>query len=311
MIIMKNKKMISAVLCIVIMLGVLTACGKTPAEEPVGMPNPLKEVSGEQMAAITGLALVAPEGASGVKYFTINDKTAQLVFTLDGREYTYRAEPTGELKAYDLSGMYYDWTETGGGKVGYCDAVVETCDKAAAAYWLDIVPGINYSLGCSAQVTADELLKVANACFVPVQGDVDGKEPASVKEVGTEEMIAASGLELAAPEGAANVKYYIVNGTAAQVVFTLDNRKFTYRATRTGELEAFDFSDLYYNWEKTSEAPVDYLNAKVKTCKDAAVAYWLDIVPGVNYTLSCESAISAEELMKVANMCFVPTQGDA
>ena len=312
---MKTNKLIAIVLCIVMMLSVLTACGNTAKEEPIGMPNPLKEVTATEMGDATGLYLVAPDGAADAKYFTINDKTAQVVFTLDGKEYTYRAESTDKLEAYDFSGLNYTWAETTEGSVGYLTGVVETCDKAGAMYWLDVVPGIAYCLGCSTAVTADELVKVANACFVPTQGDVEGVEPDvgmpnPLREATGAQMAEATGLVLIAPSGAVNVRYFILNDKTAQLVFSLDGKEYTYRAEPTDKLEAYDFSGLNYTWAETSEEPVGYLTATVSTCDEAGVAYWLDVVPGIAYSLGCNAVVTADELVGTANACFIPTQGD-
>lgn len=152
----------------------LSACGKSdPA--PVGMANPFVEVKGEELVQITGLSLTPPEGASDVHFFYLNadpePKMSQMNFTFNGKSFVYRAERTGELKAYDMSGLYYTWTQCSEAPVLYNTATVQTCDKAGCIYWLDIVPGVNYSLGCSEAVSAEELAELANLIYEPTQGD--------------------------------------------------------------------------------------------------------------------------------------------
>lgn len=162
------------VLLIVLMLG---ACGK--AEEPaVGMINPFVEVKGEELVQITGLALTPPAGATDVRYSYLRaepePRMSQMDFTYNGKSFTYRAEHTGELESYDMTGLYYDWTETSEAAVGYNTAVVQTCDKAGGIYWLDIVPGVSYSLGCNSPVSAEELTELANLIYEPTQGEAYG-----------------------------------------------------------------------------------------------------------------------------------------
>lgn len=152
----------------------LTACGKSdPA--PVGMANPFVKVEGDELVQITGLALTPPEGASDVRFSYLNEKPepkmSQMDFTYNGKAFTYRAERTGELEAYDMSGLYYDWTDVSEASVLYNTAIVQTCDKAGCIYWLDIVPGVSYTLGCSEAVSAEELTELANMIYEPTQGD--------------------------------------------------------------------------------------------------------------------------------------------
>ena len=58
------------------------------------------------------------------------------------------------------------------GKVLYCDAEVNSCDKAACVNWLDIVPGVVYSIGTTGEKPdAGKLLELANLVFSPTQGE--------------------------------------------------------------------------------------------------------------------------------------------
>lgn len=185
------KKYIAMILAAVLALS-LVACGgnsasSQPAEskaeseaesqEGAGMVNPLREMTQEEMVQETGIDLQLPAEAENVKFFvlTVDDtKTSQANFTYNGKEYTYRVASTSEFEAADKSGLNYEWANTETTHVDYCEATVSTCDQAGVIYWIDVVPGINYTLGCNAAVTAEELIEVANQCFVPMQGDADG-----------------------------------------------------------------------------------------------------------------------------------------
>ncbi len=186
------KKMILTLLTFTLVLS-LCACGTSAAkpaatpsateapqtEAPVGMANPVKPCkdAAEQLA-LTNLSLAAPEGSENVSLTAIVAKgttpIAQLDFTLNGKEYSYRARLTGATELTDtdaFAGLYYEWTNSGEAKVNYCTANYH-CSKEGPAYisWLDVVPGVEYCLS-SNTATADELVSTANLVFVPTQGD--------------------------------------------------------------------------------------------------------------------------------------------
>lgn len=175
-----KKKIFVLILSAVLMVGLFAGCGKAKEEAPIGMPNPFVEVSAEELAQVTGLVLTPPAGAEDIRFSYLNSdsvyKMAQMDFTYNGKRYTYRAEPTGELEAYDMSGLYYNWTDVRDVSVLYNEAKLQLSDKAGSIYWLDIVPGINYSLGSNEPVSAEELTELANLIYVPTQGDAYGDD---------------------------------------------------------------------------------------------------------------------------------------
>lgn len=98
--------------CIGILAALLltAACGCAAGKKPNGeteVVNPVKEVDGASAFEPMDLYIDAPDGASDVRYSTISDKIAQVVFTLDGHEYTYRAAHTDE----DITGLYVEYEE--------------------------------------------------------------------------------------------------------------------------------------------------------------------------------------------------------
>ncbi len=182
-------KKLTAIFCVLaLMLVLFTACGKAPAadkpaEQPAAesgeanLPNPLKETDAEGIQQTLGVSFGVPEGAENLKYFTINDETAEMRFTKDGTEYTARIKPSSEFE--DISGLYYEWTaKLDDCKVGYCDAqcmsyISETEDDVMAVLWFDVAPGLMYSLSAvGADLNGLDLPVVAEQIFVPAQGDV-------------------------------------------------------------------------------------------------------------------------------------------
>ncbi len=159
-----------------------------PAEEtaPVGLVNPLRETDEAGLVEATGLSLPAPEGAENVRrsYLAIPNEApiAQLEFTLDGAEATLRARPSGLTEPMDISGLYYEWTESASAQVGYCTAQLHTNGDAGYIAWVDVVPGILYNLAMNRGASAEKLSELANAAFFPVQGEVGGDEAGTAAE---------------------------------------------------------------------------------------------------------------------------------
>ncbi len=106
----------------------------------------------------------------------------QVTYTLDGKDFCYRMQQADDVVAYDMSGIYADKWETEDATVSYCDAVVMKSSEGSVIYWMDIVPGINYTLSCAQQLSAAELSEAAVSLFASMQGEVDGDE-AEVAEV--------------------------------------------------------------------------------------------------------------------------------
>ncbi|MBQ0134685.1 MAG: hypothetical protein KBS46_06125 [Clostridiales bacterium] len=414
-------KKIIAILLALSVLFALTACSKTEkadeneAAPEIGMPNPMREVSADELE----LYVNVPEGAADVRYFIIEDgenRLEQVSYTLEGKDYCYRMQQTGDVVAYDMSGIYANGWETEDAAVSYCDAVVMNSSEGSVIYWMDVVPGINYTLSSTQQLSADELSEAAAALFVPMQGDAAGDEDTpvlteshyedadfdtvdveyvgmnvykitiglyrlstfegeghweeeslkftveapdgssidgrfypcedadsfalcfteskwSLLESGTvlegflptepaigmpNPMTEVSSDELEfdvnLPEGAADVRYFILKGgenKLEQVSYTLDGKDFWYRMQRTGELASYDMSGIYTDEWETEAAAVSYCDAVVLISSEGSVIYWLDVVPGVNYTLSCAQQLSAAELSEAAAALFVPMQGES
>ena len=182
-----NQRILAVVITAALLVGLLAGCGSPAPSAPketdtptVGMPNPVHEVDEEGLAAATGITLPAPEGAVDPRWSYI-DQTgdvpiSQLNFILNGDEAYLRAQPTGELEAGDISGLYYDWPEPTEAKVGYCDAKVYTNGESGYIAWLDVAPGILYNLGMTKGASAEKLAALANAAFSPLQGEAEGDD---------------------------------------------------------------------------------------------------------------------------------------
>lgn len=158
----------------VLLMFTMTGCAaKKEAAPAVGMPNPMTEVTAEELTQKTGVALYAPDGASDVKFFTIatTNPLAEVTFQLNGKTYCHRAVAV-EMDVTALSGIYFGKAAESDAKVAYCEAKLLTEGKTAVLYWFDKVPGITYTLSCTDCDDPNVLQAIAEEIFVPAQGEV-------------------------------------------------------------------------------------------------------------------------------------------
>lgn len=180
-----------------------TAETKT-AETTACTANPVHDcTSADELEKAAGIPLDAPKGAEDVSYSYIEASgddavIEQVDFTLDGNKYTYRAQSndvtdimtTVEGKKIDssglqaamsdctnvgaaLAGVYNDWETCSKTTVSNRDAVVGYNDGAEGVIaWLDVVPGIMYSLSVDNNASQKLLEDTAADIFVETQGDV-------------------------------------------------------------------------------------------------------------------------------------------
>lgn len=190
------KKKILCMLALMAMT-MITACGKNEealegapvevesdeGEVSAYMGNPWTESDAQGVFDATGISIEAPADATDVYYnYMEQDKMAQVQYTLDGAEWTYRAQPTASLE--DISGAYFTWTNTEAGKVNDLDASYLTYlepasddpDSAETNYsvmvvnWYDAAKGITYSLSAQApELNGMDIQAAAEAVYVPMQ----------------------------------------------------------------------------------------------------------------------------------------------
>lgn len=98
----------------------LGGCGKripaqTPAQtqelsrpEGQSLPNPMKEVDGSRAFEEIGVYMELPKEASDPRFYIINNEVADVSFTYDGVECTYRASATAE----DFDGIFEQFKDS-------------------------------------------------------------------------------------------------------------------------------------------------------------------------------------------------------
>ena len=194
----KGMVAVAAGVALVLAMG-LCACSaeKPDASKSTQAVSAMVESTYEGVLEATGIDLPAPKGAEDVEYFYYKgkDPIAEMRFTLDGNEACLRAQSTaltafpyeGDelLKAVaegkdlqngtDISGMYYTWEENTEASLAYLKAEISWNEgKEGIMLWYDMVPGVMYSLSVDSGADPMLLCSMADAVFVPVQGDVYG-----------------------------------------------------------------------------------------------------------------------------------------
>lgn len=181
---------------------VFTMCACGAKEESNVVVNPVTECTYEELIEHGCVDIKAPENAEDVQYSYIEaeglETIAQVTFSVDGNEFCYRAQPTaitsimtnsdgtevsleqlqeamnaGTQIGAALSGLNYEWECFATVDVDYCSGIC-VFNKGDAGFitWLDVAPGILYSLGMNDGCAQNLLEDTAAEIFVPVQGNV-------------------------------------------------------------------------------------------------------------------------------------------
>ncbi len=116
------------------------------------------------------------------------------------------------------------------------------------------------------------------------------------------------------PEATSEEQYYFIKNTEenplAQIDFTYDTLSYTYRIL--GTTEDNDISGMYVEWDETLEVEVGYNIATISLNEGKeGMIIWYDAAPGLKYTIIMETDATAKLLENMANLLYIPAQGDA
>ncbi len=171
-----KKIMIALMMCLFLIIG----AGCKPKVEPqpspeANMVNPWKETDHEGFMKDLGLDLNVPEGAENV-VFRVNDseKLGEMRFRLNGIDFNARIKGAGSFE--DISGMHYTWEHEEEGSAHWHQEKLmkgKDGDNTVEVFlWFDVVPGVMYSLSCSApDLDGFDIIAVAQMVYKPMQGD--------------------------------------------------------------------------------------------------------------------------------------------
>lgn len=163
-----------------------------------------KVCSQEEMTEKTGISLEAPNGADEIQYAYCegDENYAQAKFTFDGATYVYRAQFTnatdfrtckdgtvpeetedlenavseGDNIGIALAGDEIDTAFNEGSFIQIQDRdglFLKNEDGAGMVTWLDVAPGILYTMTVDQNCDQDKLVEMADSCFAPMQGEAE------------------------------------------------------------------------------------------------------------------------------------------
>lgn len=147
-----------------------------PTAGAVGVPNPVRDVTAEEMFKEEGLAFNIPKEAQEVSYSVIeiadHKNICQVQFMLGGMQYCCRMQPSEALN--DISGMNYEWTVEDTVALPFSqEVVVRYIDGGAGIIlWYDAPLGLSYSISMDTGATL-EALEAAAVWHTEPEGDAE------------------------------------------------------------------------------------------------------------------------------------------
>ena len=144
-------------------------------QKQVEIRNPVVESSFEEIQEKLGITFGIPKDAENIFYSIIAGNLAQMDFTWQNSDCTARIKASASTELEDISGFYYEWEKEVQLPVGYNSATARWIesdgDTIGICIWQDIVPGLTYSVSMRQNATLENLFILANAVYIPVQGD--------------------------------------------------------------------------------------------------------------------------------------------
>ncbi len=158
---------------LLLLIPLLLFCGCR--KNQVEMPNPIVESSFEEIQQKLGITFGIPKDAENIYYSIIAGNLAQADFNWQEAECTARVKASTSTELEDISGYYYKWDKEVELPVGYNSATARWSvidgQTVGICIWQDIVPGLTYSVSMKQNATLENLFILANAVFIPLQGD--------------------------------------------------------------------------------------------------------------------------------------------
>ena len=168
-------------------------------------------------------------------------------------------------------------------------------------------------LGCVLTACDEDDVKAVEQAVEATEEKTAGL-PNPMVETDAKGFVEQVGAELNVPQGATDVKYYVIDKTLGQMDFKLNGMDFTARVKSSDKFE--DISGMYCKWDVEDDCKIggrDGKNMRGKTDgKNVDVCLWYDVVPGFMYSLSTQTADSLDGFdgVAVAEQVYKPMQGE-
>ena len=262
------------------------------AETTLQLANPVETSTQEALEELVGVEIQVPEGAEDVAYYCVEIGDAEMAeaqFTLNSLAYTYRIQRTDT--AEDLSGLYYDWEETDTRTVGSAEGTLSyNAGGAGCLNWYS--DGCSFSLGVTEGASEVVLLTTASEIMRSLGYDmkVSAKDAIySVIEMGDS-----------------------FPSDMAETIFSKDGITYRYRTVTARSVQNENITGLSESdFAIAEQAEVGWCSAELRYNEGGeGCIWWLDVVPGLQYSLSMSAGASREALIQMAKECYRPMQDD-
>ena len=130
-------------------------------------------------------------------------------------------------------------------------------------------------------------------------------------ESNPDEILQKLGVEFLVPEGAEDVRYFIISDKMAEMQFRLDGSDCNARIQP--ESEFTDISGMYYDWVSTENCSIGSCEGKLTRASEngnsVSCCLWYDAVPGLMYSLSVIGG--SADTLSVAVSVYTPMQTES
>ena len=128
----------------------------------------------------------------------------------------------------------------------------------------------------------------------PAESEGNAQMVNPMVEVDETELQNSLGVVLSAPEGAENIKYFLIGGNLGEVQFDYNGAEYSYRAQKTDEFE--DISGAYFtNPEAVNSDGVCTITVE----KDGSLGTVIWYADGFSYAISMGEGAAAKSLMAI------------
>lgn len=310
------KKYLMIALALMLLFGAANAFAD---EAPgfAGMPNPMNEYAGigeirEDYPAVE--MAEPPAGASDILYFVIDSGNgfpfAEIRYTLDGAEYTYRCLPRpADVTVFDadygyLAGLYYEFDVnetaevTAGASAVKMDLHYYTADGIGCAIWYDAEAGCEYSLAATAPLetirAAATALAEANTQYSSVSGTLAAiSDTAITLQLGNGNTVVIP-CTLDTEAGAGDAVTVVYTGSLAADPYVIAVRVDSRAAVFTGTVTAHDKNTVTVQAASGTTLVFSLSGSTAVAGEDTEIKNNAQVT--VTYTGSLEEGVSALEI---------------
>lgn len=142
----------------------------------IGMANPVHESSAAEIQKVMNVQFGVPDGAEKLRYSIITGKLAQMDFEWNEADCTARIQPDlvreGESIS-DISGFYYDWSNTAAAMIGENPAqvkwtITDAGEIVGICIWQNKAAKLTYSISMKKNADSEKLLSLAKSVYIDV-----------------------------------------------------------------------------------------------------------------------------------------------